>query len=65
MSEKSMGNAHDDASEAKKAPNNSAFQLLFNCRWEFGLAKPAISGKIRRIRAEKRDSGYYQLALWK
>ena len=26
MSEKSMGNAHNDASEAKKAPNHSASQ---------------------------------------
>ena len=25
MSEKSMGNAHDDASEATKSPNHSAF----------------------------------------
>jgi len=26
MSEKSMGNAHNEAAEAKKAPNRSAFQ---------------------------------------
>jgi hypothetical protein len=53
VSEKSMGNAHDDASEAKKAPNHSAFQpqkvsLILKNRL------PAV--KLSRIRAEKGNS---------
>jgi len=52
VSEKSMENAHDDASEAKEASNHSAFQPQKG----IGLAKPTTSGKIRLIRAKKRDS---------
>jgi hypothetical protein len=39
-----MGTAYDDALKANKAPNHSAH---FNGRREFGLAKPAASGKIQ------------------
>jgi hypothetical protein len=44
LPEISMGNSHDDASEAEKAPNHPAFPL------QNGL--PVV--KVRRIRAEKR-----------
>jgi hypothetical protein len=54
VSEKSISDAHGDASEATKAPNHSAFQpqkgvlVLQN-------QLPAI--KFRRIRDEQGDSG--------
>jgi hypothetical protein len=54
VSAKSMGNAHYHASEAKKAPNHSAFHPLFICRWVFGLAKPATLGKIVANQSSKR-----------
>jgi hypothetical protein len=56
VSEKSMGNAHNDASEAKKAPNHSAFQPQ---KGVLVLQNQLPAVKFRRIssEAEKGDSG--------
>ena len=59
MSEKSMGNAPDDASEAKKAPNQSAFQPqkgVWPCKIGYQLYNSGESELKKEIPVYKRKT---------